>query len=380
MSSIQIDNSNAGTLTLKAPASGTPTLKFPTGQGGNGTALKTNGAGQLSWGTGTPQAITIGLDTSATNATTNVSYLIASTVSAQNGISVAGTNGQTGGVLTSIPDSTTTGGNARTGTTPTELTLKLLARSDATWVVQGTQNTAISPINSKIDGTYNVVLGGYAQILGSTTNSYTQIGGDGNSSGYHSINNSPQYLAIFSGRQINTDKAGSFNVVLNGDGSRDGNGSYSTVSGWNYYTHWARRTCMIETTNATSTVMTPLGTAESSTGANLIPVDTSGGGQQICMFDVRVVAATRGTFTGTANTGKAWRVTGAMKMGTTSASTVLIGTPTVTVIGQDSTAASWTITATAGTTLASVRINATGQAATNIRWVAFFDTLNGSTQ
>jgi hypothetical protein len=378
--SIQIDNSTAGKLLFYLPVGGVASLKFPTGQGGNGTALKTNGAGQLSWGTGTPLAITMGLDTSATNATTNVSYLIASTVSAQNGISVAGTNGQTGGVLTSIPDSTVTGGNARTGTTPTELTLKLLARSDATWVVQGTQNTAISPINSKIDGTYNVVLGGYAQILGSTTNSYTQIGGDGNSSGYHSINNSPQYLAIFGGRQINTDKAGSFNVVLNGDGSRDGNGSYSTVSGWNYYTHWARRTCMIETTNATQTVMTPLGTAESSTGANLIPVDTSGGGQQICMFDVRVVAATRGTFTGSANTGKAWRVTGAMKMGTTSASTVLIGTPTITVIGQDATASTWAIAVTAGTTLASVQIKATGQAAVNIRWVAFFDILNGSTQ
>lgn len=378
--SIQINNSNAGTLTLRAPASGTPTLKFPTGQGANGTALKTDGAGQFSWGTGTPQAVSMGLDTSATNATTNVSYLVASTVSAQNGISVSGASGQNGGVLTSIPDSTTTGGNARTGSTPTELTLKLLARADATWVVQGTQNTAISPINSKMDGLQNVVLGGYAQILGTTTQYYTQIGGDGNASGYHSINNSPINLAIFSGRQINTDKSGVQNVVLNGDGSRDGNGSYSVVSGWNYYSHWSRRTCMIETTNATQTVMTPNGGAESNTAANLIPVNTSGGGQQICIFDVRVVAATRMAFTGSANTGKAWRVTGAMKMGTTSASTVLIGTPTVTVIGQDSTASTWAIAVTAGTTLASVQIKATGQAAVNIRWVAFFDILNGSTQ
>lgn len=48
---IQIDNTNAGIVNLRAPASGTTNLTLPTADGSTGQALTTNGSGQLAFAT-----------------------------------------------------------------------------------------------------------------------------------------------------------------------------------------------------------------------------------------------------------------------------------------------------------------------------------------
>ena len=70
-----------------------------------------------------------------------------------------------------------------------------------------------------------------------------------------------------------------------------------------------------------------------------------------------------------------WEIRGAIKRGANQASTVLVGTPTITSIAADSAASTWTIAITADTTYGSLQITGTGAASTTIHWVARIDTV-----
>jgi hypothetical protein len=70
-----------------------------------------------------------------------------------------------------------------------------------------------------------------------------------------------------------------------------------------------------------------------------------------------------------------WEIRGAIKCGANQASTVLVGTPTITSIAADSAASTWTIAITADTTYGSLQITGTGAASTTIHWVARIDTV-----
>lgn len=82
-------------------------------------------------------------------------------------------------------------------------------------------------------------------------------------------------------------------------------------------------------------------------------------------FNIQVIAARTA-----AGDTSSWEIKGAIKRGANAASTVLVGTPTVTLTGQDTGASAWTIAVTADTTNGCLTLTATGQAATTIRWVA----------
>lgn len=64
-----------------------------------------------------------------------------------------------------------------------------------------------------------------------------------------------------------------------------------------------------------------------------------------------------------------WTISGAIKKGATAASTVMVGTPTVTMTGQDAGAASWSVAVSADTTNGALKLVITGGAA-NVRWNA----------
>lgn len=66
---------------------------------------------------------------------------------------------------------------------------------------------------------------------------------------------------------------------------------------------------------------------------------------------------------------KGWYIEGVIKRGANAASTVLVGTPSVTSLYADAGATTWSIAITADTTNGALRVTVTGQAATTIRWV-----------
>jgi len=69
------------------------------------------------------------------------------------------------------------------------------------------------------------------------------------------------------------------------------------------------------------------------------------------------------------NESAAYRITGCIDRNTNAASTSLVGTPTVTVISEDT--AAWDVDAVADTTNGSLNFRVTGEAAKTIRWVGW---------
>jgi len=114
-----------------------------------------------------------------------------------------------------------------------------------------------------------------------------------------------------------------------------------------------------ETTNATATVLASNASAAGTTNQVILPNNSA------FYFRGEVICGVTG-----AGDTKGFFIEGAIKRGATAASTVLVGTPTVTSSYADIGAATWTLTATADVTNGGLAITATGQAATTIRWVA----------
>ena len=75
-----------------------------------------------------------------------------------------------------------------------------------------------------------------------------------------------------------------------------------------------------------------------------------------------------GGLTGGGDT-SSWTISGAIKQGATAAATALVGTPTVTMTGQDAGASTWAVAVSADTTNGSLKLVVTGAAA-SIRWNA----------
>jgi hypothetical protein len=114
-----------------------------------------------------------------------------------------------------------------------------------------------------------------------------------------------------------------------------------------------------QTTDATATRLTSNTSAAGTTNQVILPNNSA------YFFRGEVIAGVTG-----AGNSKGWTVEGVIKRGANAASTVLVGTPTVTSSYADAGASAWTITATADTTNGGLAITVTGQAATTIRWVA----------
>lgn len=118
---------------------------------------------------------------------------------------------------------------------------------------------------------------------------------------------------------------------------------------------------MTQTTNATTTELgTPGDGIDVPTTRIILSNDSS------YIFDCDIIA--RNTTDDT--TSAAWNLKFAIRRGVAAANTVLVGTPTKTIIGVDTSAATWDVSVTADTTNGRPNISVTGAAATTIRWVA----------
>lgn len=131
---------------------------------------------------------------------------------------------------------------------------------------------------------------------------------------------------------------------------KSADGAATTLRSWSMVNWFG------DTTNATATELLLGGTA----AQRCVLLNNSA-----FMFTMQIIAAV----TAAGNT-SSWTITGAIKRGATAASTVLVGTPTITMTGQDGGAAAWVVAVTADTTNGALVLTVTGAAATTVRWNA----------
>lgn len=121
------------------------------------------------------------------------------------------------------------------------------------------------------------------------------------------------------------------------------------------------------TTDATTTIPTSnwsTTTTPDSSNVVALPDDHA--------FQVTANIVARDTSTGDA---KAWKIEGLVKRGSGASTVALVGTPTKTVIAEDTGTTAWTADLVADTTRGSVEVEVTGEASTTVRWACKIDTV-----
>jgi hypothetical protein len=214
---------------------------------------------------------------------------------------------------------------------------------------QASDNNCVVIGGSSASGNLNSV------SIGATAQSGTRsvaIGSSANVASAVSIgealtNSNVSSIAI--GQNTNTEMSGEFSL---------GFGTFASVGDFKVCTLGMR----MQTTNATPTEL-GLSTARSA--------DTGPAGRIVLannaayIFDCDIVA--RQNTTGDMS---AWNLKFAIKRGANAAATTLMGSPTATLIAQDSGASAWAVAVTADTTNGRPAIGITGEASKTIRWVA----------
>ena len=277
----------------------------------------------------------------------------------------------TGAILAQIPDGTVTGGNKR-GDYATDLQR---SRTGAGQVASGVGSVITGGIVNTSNGAYSVATGGYANI---SSSSYTFVGGG-------TANTSSNSYSAVCGGYSNT-AGGVYSVVCggisntaSGTSSFIGAGAYGStrlISGYHVFppgnapiatTSGVSQAALLvmarATTDATATVLTSNSSAAATTNQITLPDNSA------YSFSGEVIAGVTG-----AGDSARWTINGAIKRGTGVGTTVMIGTPTVTMTHFDAGASAWVVAVTANTTLGCISITVTGAAATTIRWVANINT------
>lgn len=232
----------------------------------------------------------------------------------------------------------------------------------------GTDSTVIGGNTNTAGGDLSAVAGGNSNVITGTTNGGYSFIGAGLSNTIASSASS-RFSAIGGGRQnvINAEYATIFggreNSVTAEGGSATGYGAVSNVPGMyaragGYFTtagdaQASYVTMRRQTTDATPTELR----AGFALGNRLLLVNDS-----VYAFSILSVGRNTG-----ADEGAAYKIEGCIQV-TSAGSTVLIGTPTVTVLGE--TVAGWDCTVAADSTNKALQINVTGEAGKTIKWVA----------
>lgn len=255
--------------------------------------------------------------------------------------------GSTGYITATVPDSAAAGGNAR-GTNAVDMQNK---RAAAAQVASGTESVIGGGSNNTASNTNATIAGGTANTASSTN---TTVGGG------------------------TTNTASANGATVPGGNTNTANGSYSVATGSNSIARSQHGRIVhaagafassgdaqigtsilrMSTTDATATPISANGSAPSATTVVAMPNNSA------YAFAGEVVA--RNTSTGDT---AMWTVVGLIKRGANAAATAFVGSPTVTRVFNDASAA-WTVAATADTTNGGLTLTVTGEAAKTIRWVA----------
>jgi hypothetical protein len=211
----------------------------------------------------------------------------------------------------------------------------------------GNGNTASGQSSTVAGGYSNTVSGFAATCIGGNTNiangNYGVVGG--------ANNNNNAANSVIAGGQYGLARSVLGNFVMPACGA--------PIAATQGVSQAALVVLGRQTTDATSTVLAS--DPNSPTGINQVTLPNN----SAYYFRGELIAGV----TGGGNT-KGWYIEGVIKRGANAASTALVGTPTVTSLYGDAGATTWAVTATADTTIGSLTITVTGQAATTIRWVA----------
>lgn len=283
-------------------------------------------------------------------------------VTATNGYIVITPNG-TGSIQAQVADGTSAGGNSR-GDYAVDLQINRanapeVASGDYSIISGGRNNTASGYTATVSGGSNNANSGVHGTIGGGSNNTAsggtsTVVGGTSNTaSGFLSAvggcrdnTASDSYSTISGGRYSLADHYAEF-AHASGEFAATGDAQYS------------RMVLRRQTTNSTPSELSADGAAPTGTDRLSLANETA------YKFQIDLVAKE-------ANAANAawWQISGCILRDATAASTILVGTPTVTTDNTGTgTAATWSVAVTADTTNGALAITVTGAAAT-IRWVA----------
>lgn len=300
-----------------------------------------------------------------------------------------------GALTAQTADNTSTGGNKRgTNAVDWQMARSVNTRvaSNTYSVIGGGQNNTASGANSVVAGgttntassSNSVVAGGSSNVASNTT--ATVSGGSSNtasatnstiaggSSNTASTGTYPTVLAGF----LNT-ASGDYSTTLGGyDNTADGKFSIASgadsitrgrqgmyawssggFSGTQGSAQYGRYSVKWRTTDATATVLSVDGATPAAATSITLPNSA--------------VYACKGTVAArqqTATTGAAYEFTAAVRRDANAGTTAFIGSSSVSTIGADAGASTWVVALQVNTTLGSLEVKVTGEAAKNIYWNA----------
>jgi hypothetical protein len=340
------------------------------------------------------------LDSDGVNSTTPVTEINGGTISATNADIALVAKG-TGATLAQVPDGTVAGGNKRgAGATDWQKSRNSsdhVASAPSSTIGGGERNRASGSWGTVGGGFLNVASGDYSgvatgrdnfansghgfvgggQTNGATAGHATVCGGQNNiaSGGYSVVgggvsNTASDSSATVAGGESNTansaysfiagGRRGTTRSIIGNHVLPACNSPVASISG-------ASQTALLilgrQTTDATATVLASNSSAANFSNQVTLPNNSA------YSFSGEVIAGV----TGGGNTAR-WTINGAIKRGANAASTVMVGTPTVTMTHFDAGAATWVVAVTANTAIGCITITVTGAAATTIRWVCRIDT------
>jgi hypothetical protein len=247
------------------------------------------------------------------------------------------------------------------------------ADGDYSGVASGTSNQSLAERSCVGGGSANVIwpLAGFSVIAGGEQNAINDISGTG---GYNSTigggyqNSTNGYFATISGGRNNS---------ADGASSWVPGGRYATTRGIYGAGTWAagrfaatgdaqRGEYLLrrQTTDATTTELSCDGGTPAAATRIVLPNNHA--------YHVRGRVVARNISTGDMAT---WEIKAAVRRGANAAATALVGSPTVTMLFNDSAASGWAVALSADTTNGSLKIDVAGAAATTVRWLAEIETL-----
>jgi hypothetical protein len=276
-------------------------------------------------------------NTASPNNTVNASRLLVDAAST-NADAVIQPKG-TGALQAQLADGTATGGNKR-GTNAVDLQT---SRATAAQVASGIGAFAAGA-SCTASGSSSVAIG---QSATATGNRSVAIGGEGTSSGGYSVS-----LGASNATADYSTSVGYFSEANRYGMMAHASGRFSNFGDAQREEYVLRRS----TTDATPTELTCDGAAGTTTNRMTVAIDSA------YVFSALIVA--RGTAAGDDSAG--YKIEGCIERQTNTVQ--FVGTPTVTVFGENQ--AGWDCTATADDTNKALVITVTGAAVTTIRWVA----------
>ena len=332
------------------------TLTKATLTAGTGITV-TNGSGSVTVTNSAPLSnFTAAISTAAPNDTVSAASLTAAGA-ATNIDAVLSPKG-TGALLADVPDNTVSGGNKRG---QNAVDLQNAQRQLATQVASGAfavigggfSNTASGLYAAVFSGSLNSATNTNAVVMGGRSNTASRqysavLGGDGNlADGNESVASG----AYASARGIRGSRIHSAGGAWSG--------GLAVLGSAQTGTYVLRR----ETTTATTLNLSTSGSNPSQTGDIVTLPDNA-----TYTFDILVTARR----TDATNESAGYRFVGVIDRQASAATTALVGTVTKTVIAEDT--AAWDVDVYVDTTLGGFSVQATGEAAKTIRWVAVVNT------